>query len=163
MTGDSMLLTLGQNHQYFAPAEMKVNLTKPLWAQYKGTESLLGLSTGMWTAGAALALIYPDLWHLKLALTFHPLNFGRPYWPCKNNQQHQVCFSFPWRENPNIKRELESNQRPQDQINHKPRWLNLNLLRTLPAFCFNRTISSRLTAVSLSNGPAHSRLGDLHS
>lgn len=30
ITGDSTSLTIGQNHQYFAPAEMKVNLTKPL-------------------------------------------------------------------------------------------------------------------------------------
>lgn len=27
ITGDSMAITLGQNHQYFAPAEMKANLT----------------------------------------------------------------------------------------------------------------------------------------
>lgn len=27
ITGDSMAITLGQNHQYFAPAETKANMT----------------------------------------------------------------------------------------------------------------------------------------
>lgn len=74
-----------------------------------------------------------------------------------------MYFSFPWKEKPTIKKGLQSNQRPQDEINDKPRWLNLNFLQTLPAFCFNRTIPSRLNAVSLSNRPAHPRLGDIHS
>lgn len=160
ITGDSMSLTLGQKSSIFCTRWNEGQLDKAFRSTILRHFSVV---TGLWIAGVDLAFLYPYLWDLKLALTFHPLNFGSEYRCYKTNQQHHVCFNFSQKEKPTIKKGLQSNQRPQDEINDKPRWLNLNFLQTLPAFCFNRTIPSRLTAVSLSNGPAPPKLGDIHS